>query len=98
MLTHDAMFVFGVLGVAIILFASSVIRPDVVALLIVLALILGDILPVGTALAGFGDPLVFLIAGLFVVGEGLVRTGIAYQAGQWLSRLAGGSEQRLPCY
>ncbi len=95
MLTHDAMFVFGVLGVAIILFASSVIRPDVVALLIVLALILGDILPVGTALAGFGDPLVFLIAGLFVVGEGLVRTGIAYQAGQWLSRLAGGSEQRL---
>ena len=47
------------------------------------------------AVAGFGDPLVLLIAGLFVVGEGLVRTGIAYQVGVWLTRLAGASETRL---
>lgn len=95
MLTHDAIFVFCVLGAAVLLFASSFLRPDVVALLIVLALVLGDILPVSQAVAGFGDPLILLIAGLFVVGEGLVRTGIAYQAGLWLSHLAGGSESRL---
>ncbi len=94
-MTPDALFVFGLLAVAVILFASDRLRPDVVALLIILALILGDILPVSQAVAGFGDPLVLLIAGLFVVGEGLVQTGVAYQVGVWLTRLAGASESRL---
>lgn len=94
-MTPDALFVFGLLAAAVILFATDRLRPDIVALLIVLALILGDILPVNQAVAGFGDPLVLLIAGLFVVGEGLVRTGVAYQVGVWLTRLAGASESRL---
>ncbi len=91
----DALFVFGLLAVTVVLFASDRLRPDVVALLVILALILGGILPVSTAVAGFGDPLIILIAGLFVVGEGLVRTGIAFQVGQGLARLAGASERRL---
>jgi len=94
-MTPDALFVFGLLAVAVILFASDRLRPDVVALLIILALIFGDILPVTQVVAGFGDPLVLLIAGLFVVGEGLVRTGVAYQVGVGLTRLAGASESRL---
>ena len=81
-MTPDALFVFGLLAVAVVLFASDRLRPDVVALLIILALILGDILPVNQVVAGFGDPLILLIAGLFVVGEGLVRTGVAYQVGE----------------
>ena len=80
-MTPDALFVFGLLAAAAVLFASDRLRPDVVALLVILALALGDILPVTQVMAGFGDPLVILIAGLFVVGEGLVRTGIAYQLG-----------------
>ena len=94
-MTPDALFVFSLLGVTVVLFASDRLRPDVVALLVILALILGNILPVSQAVAGFGDQLVLLIAGLFVVGEGLVRTGIAYQAGLWLTRMAGASESRL---
>lgn len=94
-MTPDTLFVFGLLAAAVILFASDRLRPDIVALLIILALVLGDILPVSQAVAGFGDPLVLLIAGLFVVGEGLVRTGVAYQVGMWLTRLAGASESRL---
>ena len=94
-MTPDALFVFGLLAVTVILFASDRLRPDVVALLVIVALILGGILPVSAAVAGFGDPLIILIAGLFVVGEGLVRTGIAFQVGQGLARLAGASERRL---
>ncbi|MCP5159313.1 MAG: anion permease, partial [Gammaproteobacteria bacterium] len=94
-MSPDALFVFGLLAVTVVLFASDRLRPDVVALLVILALILGDILPVAQAVAGFGDSLVLLIAGLFVVGEGLVRTGIAYQVGVWLTRMAGASESRL---
>lgn len=91
----DALFVFGLLAVTIVLFASDRLRPDIVALLVILALILADILPVAQAVAGFGDQLILLIAGLFVVGEGLVRTGVAYQVGLWLTRMAGASESRL---
>jgi len=94
-MTPDALFVFSLLGITVVLFASDRLRPDVVALLVILALILGDILSVPQAVAGFGDQLVLLIAGLFVVGEGLVRTGIAYQVGLWLTRMAGASESRL---
>ncbi|HAS51649.1 MAG TPA: SLC13 family permease [Gammaproteobacteria bacterium] len=94
-MTPDILFVFSVLAAAVVLFASSWLRSDVVALLVIVALILGDILPVAQAVAGFGDSVVVLIAGLFVVGEGLVQTGIAVQVGVWLTRMAGASEVRL---
>ena len=94
-MSPDALFVFGLLAVTVVLFASDWLRPDVVALLVIVALILGGILPVSVAVVGFGDPLIILIAGLFVVGEGLVRTGIAFQVGQGLARLAGAGESRL---
>lgn len=94
-MTPDAVFVFGLLAFTVVLFASDKLRPDVVALLVILSLVLGGILPVSVAVAGFGDPLIILIAGLFVVGEGLVRTGVAFQVGQGLARLAGSSERRL---
>ncbi|WP_163367242.1 SLC13 family permease, partial [Escherichia coli] len=38
---------------------------------------------------------VLLIAALFVIGEGLVRTGVAYQMGDWLVRVAGSSEVKM---
>ena len=47
------------------------------------------------AVAGFGDTVVLMIAGLFVVGEAMVRTGIAYAFGDWLMKVGGSSETRL---
>ena len=37
---------------------------------------LSGVLTAGEALAGFGDPVVLLVAGLLVVGELLDRTGV----------------------
>jgi di/tricarboxylate transporter len=47
------------------------------------------------ALAGFSDGNIVLIAALFVIGEGLVRTGVARRLGDWLKSKAGSSETRL---
>ena len=94
-MTGHMAFVFGVLGVAVVLFASGRARLDVVALLVLLALMLGDVVSVPEALAGFSDPVVIMIAGLFVVGEALVTTGIAFAVGEWLMRVGGTSETRL---
>lgn len=81
--------------VAVVLFVRNQPRMDVVALLMIVALPLTGILSVQETIAGFSDPSVVVIAALFVIGEGLVRTGIAYQLGERLMHRAGSSETRL---
>ena len=68
-MSGDTIFVFSVVAVSAVLFASNRVRFDIVALLAVLALMLSGVLTAGEALAGFGDPVVLLVAGLLVVGE-----------------------------
>ena len=94
-MTGEILFVFALLLITIILFVSGLFRLDMVAIMVILALILSGLLSPTAALAGFGDPVVLLIAGLFVVGEALFRTGVAYAIGDWLMRVAGTNENRL---
>jgi di/tricarboxylate transporter len=94
-MTGETLFVFLLLAATIVLFASELLRLDVVAVLVVLILMLSQVLSPTEALAGFGDPLVLLIAGLFVVGEGLFRTGVAFRISTWVTKVAGTSETRL---
>ncbi len=91
----DTVFVFAVIGIAGALMASNRVRFDMVALLVVLALILGGALSVQEALSGFGSPVVAMVAGLLVLGEMLVRTGVARIVGDWVLRHGGHSEARL---
>jgi di/tricarboxylate transporter len=53
------------------------------------------VITIGQALAGFSDANIVLIAALFVIGDGLVRTGVARQLGDWLNARAGSSEIKL---
>ena len=94
-MTGDILLAFVLLLATIALFVSDRLRMDVVAVMLILALMLSGLLTPAEALAGFGDPLVILIAGLFVVGEGLFRTGIAFSVGNWLIDAAGTGEARL---
>ncbi|MBE7375488.1 SLC13 family permease [Pseudomonas lopnurensis] len=91
----DLLLVLFLLAVCVGLFIVNRPRMDVVALLAMVALPLSGVLSVPEALAGFSDPSVVLIAALFVIGDGLVRTGIAYRLGDWLMRTAGSNETRL---
>lgn len=92
---NPLLFVVSLLAVCVVLFVANKPRMDVVALLAMVALPLAGIITVPEALAGFSDPNVVLIAALFIVGEGLVRTGVANQIGDILMRRAAGSEARL---
>jgi len=82
--TRELLWVLTLLFIAIVLFATNKLRMDVVALLVIIAFVLSGTLTLPEALMGFSDPNVILIAALFVIGEGLVRTGVAYQVGDWL--------------
>ena len=94
-MTGDMLLVFALLLATIALFISDRLRMDVVAIILIVALMLTGLLSPAEALAGFGDPLVILIAALFVVGEGLFRTGVAFSVGNRLVGMAGASELRL---
>ena len=87
--------VFLILGGAAVLFASNRLRPDVVALLTVLALMLTKTLTPRESLAGFGDPVVIQIACLLVLGAALTRTGVASVMSRGMIRTAGNSEIRM---
>jgi di/tricarboxylate transporter len=91
----DLLLVLGLLVACIGLFIVDKPRMDVVALLVIVILPLTGIISMSEALAGFSDTNVVLIAALFVIGEGLTRTGIAYRLSDRLISMAGNSESRL---
>lgn len=94
-MTGELIWVVILLLIAMVLFARNTLRMDIVALLVIIAFVLSGTLTLSEALAGFSDPNVILIAALFVVGHGLVRTGVAYQVGDWLMKVAGHSETKM---
>ena len=94
-MTTELMVVLGLLGAAIVMFAIGRPRMDAVALLMLTVLPFTGVLTMNEALAGFADANVVLIATLFIVGEGLLRTGVVQQMGDLLIAKAGTSASRL---
>lgn len=84
-----------ILGATIALFVWGKFPPDVVALMSMLALFMTDILDLTETLSGFSNPTVIMIAALFIIGEGLARTGWTALAGQKFVKLAGKSTNKL---
>ena len=97
-MNNQLLWVSGLLIVTVWLFASGRMRMDVIALLVIIAFVLSGTLTLQEATIGFSDPNVILIAALFVIGEGLVRTGVALQTGEWLMKIAGNSESKMICW
>jgi di/tricarboxylate transporter len=91
----ELIWVLTLLAVAVLLFATGKIRMDAVALMVIVAFVLSGTLTLSEAFSGFSDPNVILIAALFVIGDGLVRTGVATQMGSWLVEMSGSSETRM---
>lgn len=76
-------------------FVMNRIRADIVALCAVIALLLSGILSPAEALSGFSNPIIIMMAGLFIVGGGVFQTGLAKMVGSRLMGMAGKSETRL---
>ncbi len=94
-MTPEIIFVFGLLALTIVLFILDRIRMDIVAMMVVVALAVSGVITPAETVSGFGQTVVVMIAGLFVVGEGLFRTGVAAAAGRWILQMGGTSEVRL---
>ena len=91
----DATIALVVMGVVIALFVWNRLPVGIVSLGTVVTLWATGLLTLDEATAGFGDPVIVFIATLFVVSEGIDRTGITAWAGARLVDLAGESPRRL---
>lgn len=94
-MTTQLLLVLALLGAAIAMFIANRPRMDAVGLLMIVLLPFTGVLTINEALAGFADPSIVLLAALFVVGEGLVRTGTAQRIGDLLNDKAGNSATRM---
>lgn len=94
-MTFEAWYVLAILVIAVVLFVTEWLRVDVVALSVVVALMLGGTLSTAEALSGFSNSAVLTIAALFIVGGGVMQTGLAGMIGRRVLRVAGTGELRL---
>jgi len=97
-LSADATVVFVLILAAVVLFATEVVSPDVTAIVVIVALVvLQPWTGVGTetAFTGFSNVATITVAAMYMLSEGIYRTGIVQRLGDAISQFAAGSEERL---
>ena len=92
LMTLDIAIVLIILGISLILFISEVIRMDLVALLVLGALALTGLVTAEEAFDGFSNGAVITVWAMFILSEGLTRTGIADIIGRQVIKLGGRRE------
>ena len=91
-MTLEIALVLGILAISLVLFISEVIRMDLVALLVLGALAVTGLVDSTEAFAGFSNSAVITVWAMFILSEGLTRTGIADVIGRQVMRIAGRRE------
>jgi di/tricarboxylate transporter len=77
---------------AILLLLTDRVRPDLVALLVIVVLGVTGVLTVQETFSGFSRSAVVTIMAIYILAEGLQRTGVTDQVGKLLVRVAGRNE------
>lgn len=88
----EILITLAIIAAAMVFFVWNVVPAAVVAVCATLLLYFTGVLTMQETLAGFGDPVVILIAALLGIGAGLEVAGVGAWAGQLLIRHTGGSE------
>ena len=94
-MTFEIALVLAILAISLVLFISEVIRMDVVALLVLGALAVTGLVDSNQAFAGFSNSAVITVWAMFILSEGLTRTGIADIIGRQVMRIGGRQEITL---
>jgi di/tricarboxylate transporter len=94
-LSIDNILVLIILGGAVILFVSEKLRVDVVAMIVLVALVLAGLVSIEEAFSGFASPAVITVWAVFIVSGGLTRSGVADLIARQVVRFAGNNTARL---
>jgi di/tricarboxylate transporter len=85
----DQYIVFGVIVLALVLFATGRFRHDVVAIICLMILGLTGVVGADDLYTGFSNPAVVTVAAVLVLGAGLRSTGVVDVMGRVLSKIGG---------
>lgn len=91
-MTFEIALVLGILLASLVLFVSEIVRMDVVALLVLCTLAVTGLVSPDEAFLGFSNSAVITVWAMFILSEGLTRTGIANVIGVQVMRIAGRRE------
>jgi di/tricarboxylate transporter len=94
-MSFEIALVLTILLVALVLFVTEWIPMDVTALLVLGSLAVTGLVDRREAFSGFSNPAVITVWAMFILSEGLARTGVANRMGQWVMKTAGRGEARL---
>jgi di/tricarboxylate transporter len=93
-----ALVVFALVAVAVALFVTEALPPDITAIGVLVALVVLEpftSVPAVDAIAGFASPAVVTIMAMYILSEGVRATGVVGWLGAHLARATRGSEGRL---
>ncbi|MDQ3686252.1 MAG: SLC13 family permease, partial [Acidobacteriota bacterium] len=86
-MTFEIAFVLLLLAAAVVLFATEKLSVDLVALMVMSALMLSGIVTAREGLAGFSNTATVTVGAMFVLSAGLFKTGAVNNLGGILARL-----------
>lgn len=84
-----------ILVISTILLLSGWLRPDLVAMLTAISLGMTGILTPQEAFSGFSRSAVITIMAIYILAEGLHRTGVTDRVGELITRMGGSQERAL---
>jgi di/tricarboxylate transporter len=91
----NIILVLAVIACAMALFVSEKLRIDLVAMCVLLALLILRLIEPEQALYGFANPATGIIAAMFVLSAGLVRTGLVDWLARQIEKIGGKSQRKL---
>ena len=86
-MSSAAITVLIISGIALILFVSEALAPDLIALMVLCSLGITGILDLPTLLSGFSSPVIVTLIGLFIITSALNVTGVTAYISQRLLTL-----------
>jgi len=84
-MSFEIAFVLFLLLAAFVLFATDMVPFDVVAMILLLSLLITGILSLEEGLSGISHPATVTIASMFILSEGLRRTGLLNKVGDYFA-------------
>lgn len=94
-MTTDIAITLTIIVVALILFATELLRVDVVAMLVLITVGVLGLIPLSQVFSGFSNPAVITVWAVYMVSGGLFKTGVAEMLGDAILKVAGRGERGL---
>ena len=94
-MTPQILTVLVLTGIAVVLMATDLLRAELAAWFLVIALYLMGVITPQEAFTGLSNTAVITILAVFILTNGLRRTGVIRRVGQLLQRLAGDHTTRF---